>query len=93
MKTFTKVLFKSEFESPVDWVVEGTLKVEGYIIYKLHFDFKEGLRFSLTIPNHAICTKNPFKCLFIGLESMIIGYGKYCRLKDRVRNIDAWKHL
>lgn len=89
----TKTIFKKQWTSPVAWGVNGTPKIEGYIEYKMHFDFREGLRFSISIPNYGCCTRNPFKCLFLALEYADVGMGKYCRLKDHVRNLDLWKKL
>ena len=59
----------------------------------MHFDFKQWLRFSISIPNYTYCTRNPFKCLFAALEYSDVGMGKYQRLKERTRKLDMWRKL
>lgn len=89
----TKTIFEKQWTSPVAWGVEGTPRIEGYIKYQVHFDFKNGLRFSITVPNYGYCTRSPLKCIFGALEHSSVGMGKYCRLKDRVRSLDLWRKL
>lgn len=89
-----KVLFKKEWTSPVAWASsKNPEKLEGYIEYVMWFDFKQGLRFSVSVPNYSSCTRSPFKCLFRALEHSDVGMGKYCRLKDRTRDLGLWKKL
>lgn len=86
-------LFKKRWESPVAWATEDTEKLIGEIEYRMIFDFKNGLRFSVTSGNINSCTRGPLKCLFHVLEHEAVGMGKYCRLKDRVRIIGVWNRL
>jgi hypothetical protein len=89
----TKTIYKKQWTSPVAWGVEGTPKVEGYIEYKVHFSFKEGICFSISIPNFGCGSRNPFECIFRALEHSSVGMGKYCRLKERTRSLGMWKNL
>jgi hypothetical protein len=94
MKILKITLFKKEWTSPVAWASnKNPEKIEGYIEYKMHFDFKQWLRFSISIPNYTYCTRNPFKCLFAALEYSDVGMGKYQRLKERTRKLDMWRKL
>ena len=68
-------------------------KIERYIEYQMHFDFKQWLRFSISIPNYTYCTRNPFKCLFAVLKYSDVSMGKYQRLKERTRKLDMWRQL
>lgn len=89
-----KVLFYKEWISPIAWAYSGNPeRLEGYIEYAMWFDFKQGLRFSVSVPNYSICTRSPFKCLFIALERSDVGMGKYNRLKDRTRDLGLWRKL
>lgn len=93
MKTYTKVLYENHYSSPLAFGEIGE-KVESYVIFKMHFDFKEGLRFSIQVPNRSWCKRNPFKLWLIALESEGIGYAKYQRLKSRCQeNIEIWHKL
>lgn len=89
-----KVLFKKDWESPVAWASsKNPEKLNGYIEYVMWFDFKQGLRFSASVPNVSYCTRSPLKCLFRVLEHESVGMGKYQRLKERTRDLNLWKHL
>lgn len=88
-----KIIYKKQWTSPVAWAVEGTPKIEGYIKYTIHFSFKKGIHFSISIPNFACSSRNPFKCIFRALEYSSVGMGKYCRLKEHARNLGLWKKL
>ena len=87
-------LFKKEWGSPVAWASsKNPERVEGYIEYIMWFDFKDGLRFSATVPNYSTCTRNPFRCLFNAMEHSSVGMGKYQRLKERNRKLGFWQKL
>ncbi len=93
MKTFKKVLFNKEWKSPLAWGYREGDTVEGYVKYTVYFDFKEGFRFTTTVPNASFCTNNPFKCLFRALEYNGVGMGKYCKLKELTRKQGMWCEL
>lgn len=93
MKTRTKTIYYKEYESPIAWGYKPEHKVKSYIRIQSHFDFKEGLRFSVTVPNVAYCHRNPFKALLRALEHESIGMGKYNRLKEDTRSCGLWKKL
>ncbi len=87
-------LFKKEWTSPIAWASsKNPEKLEGYIEYIMWFDFKDWLRFSVSVPNYSTCTRNPFKCLFNVIEHSDVGMGKYQRLKERTRKLGMWKKL
>lgn len=95
MKTYSKTLFEKQFDFITaygSWD-DGYSKMKGYIEFKMHFDLKEGLRFSVAVPNYGYCSKNPFKALFNVLETQIVGNGKYQRLKADCRNKGFWTKL
>lgn len=87
-------LFYKEWTSPVAWANDkNPEKVEGYIEYNMYFDFKQGLRFSISVPNYSYCTRSPFKCIFSALKHSDVGMGKYQRLKERTRKLGMWQKL
>lgn len=90
MKTYSKTLYHKEYSSPVAY---ANREVRSYIKVKMHFDFKEGLRFSASVPNFVCCTRNPFKAILIVLENQSIGYSKYQMLKEDCRDQGFWKQL
>lgn len=90
MKTINKTLYYKEYSSPLAY---GDGEVKSYLKVELHFDFKEGLRFSATAPNIASCRRNPFGAIFRVMEHQSIGYCKYQRLKDDCRDQGLWKKL
>ena len=92
MKTFSKTLYYSEYTSPIAYGNYGD-EIYSYVKVELHFDFKEGLRFSASVPNFGCCERNPFKAIFRVLEHQSIGYGKYQRLKEDCRSQGLWRKL
>ncbi len=92
-KPFKKILFYQRWFYPVDWGSDSTPKIESYIEYTMWFDFKQGLRFSLSVPNYTMCTRNPFKCMFIVLEYLTEKASNYTRLEGRIRELDVWRSL
>lgn len=92
MKKFSKILLRKEYKSPVQYDCTNT-DVESYVEICLHFDFKEGLRFSVSVPNMGYCSRNPFTAVLRVLEHESIGMAKYNRLKEDVRAKGFWKKL
>lgn len=92
MKTYSKTLYYKEYNFPIGYK-QSTLMMDGYIKFEMHFDFKEGLRFSVSVPDFVCCRRNPFEALFIALEKQSVGNGKYQILKEDCRNQGFWKQL
>lgn len=90
MKTYSKTLYHKKYSSPIAYTNYG---VFSYIKVELHFDFKEGLRFSASAPNISFCQRNPFKAIFRVLEHQSIGYCKYQKLKEDCRSQGLWRQL
>lgn len=90
METISKTLYYNEYSSPIAYTNDC---VFSYIKIQLHFDFKEGLRFSASVPNFGCCERNPLKAILRVLEHESIGMGKYQRLKDDCRDKGLWKKL
>lgn len=87
-------IFEKTWTSPVAWASsKNPERLEGYIKYQLHFDLKQWLRFSASVPNYSSCTRSPIKCLFNVIEHSDVGMGKYQRLKERTRKLGMWQKL
>ena len=91
MKTYKKVLFYKEAESPLAW--RGDRKAKTKIEAIMWFDFKEGLRFSVGAGNITSCERNIFKAILRVLEHESIGMAKYDCLKEDTRSKGLWKKL
>ena len=81
-----KVLYFKEYESPVFYGYKPEHKVKSYIEITMYFDFKEGLRFSVCVPNTSWCHGNPLKAFLKILEHESIGMAKYNKLKEDIRH-------
>lgn len=90
MKTISKTLYRREYTTPTAYNFD---KINASFEIKLHFDFKEGLRFSVSAPNIGVCRRNPFAAIFEVMEHQSVGYCKYQRLKDDCRALGFWQHL
>ena len=93
MKTFIKTLYYKEYESPIAYGYEADHKVKSYVEIKVGFDFREGLRFCVTVPNVSYTYHNPFKAIMKALEHESIGMSKYNRIKEDTRRCGLWKKL
>ena len=91
MKTYKKVLFYKEAESPLAW--RSDYKAKTKIESIMWFDFKEGLRFSVMAGNISSCERNIFKAIWRVLEHESIGMAKYDCLKEDTRSKGLWKKL
>ena len=91
MKTYKKVLFYKEAESPLAWRCDRKVRTKIEVI--MWFGFKEGLRFSITAGNVSSCERNIFKAIWKVLEHESIGMAKYDCLKEDVRLKGLWKKL
>lgn len=93
MKTFEKILFYKEYESPIRYGYKPDHRVKTYIEFTMYFDFKEWLRFTVSVPNVSYCYRNPFKAFVRALEHESIGMAKYNRLKEDMNNSELWNSL
>jgi hypothetical protein len=93
MKTFSKTLYYKEYNSPIAYGYKPEHRVKSYVKIQVHFDFKEGLWFSVTVPNMACGNRNPFKALLRALEHESIGMAKYQRMKDDTRSCGLYQKL
>ena len=91
MKTYEKILFKKEAESPLAWRSDKKAKICIEVIF--FFDFKEGARFTVRAGNISACRRNPFKAFLRVLEHESIGMAKYDWLKEDTRSKGLWKQL
>lgn len=91
MRTYKKVLFYKEAESPLAWICDRKAKTKIEVI--MWFDFKEGLRFSVGSGNITSCERNIFKAIWRVLEHESIGMAKYDCLKEYTRSKGLWKRL
>lgn len=90
MKTYSKTLYYKTFSFLISYNGEP---IEDYIKFEMHFDFKEGLRFTISTSNMSICRRKPKKALFEMLEKQIIGYDRYQILKEDCINEGLWRQL
>ena len=90
MKLHKKVLYFERFIYPIAYT--GELR-EDYIRVTMFFDFKDGLRFSVSTENYSCCERNIFKAFLKVVEIGCVGYNKYQTLKDDCRDKGFWKLL
>ena len=62
-----KVIYERHYTSASKW----WQKIESYIKIERHFDFKEGLRYSVTVPNFSCCKRKIARCNAMGMEHEI----------------------
>ena len=93
MKTFKKVLYFKEYESPIKYGYKPEHKVKTYIEVCMWFDFKEGLRFTVGVANVSYCSRNPFKAFIRVLEHESIGMQKYQQIKEDARACGIYNKL
>lgn len=91
MKTWTKTLFEKEYISKTS-KFQGD-KIKTYIKIQVHFDFKEGLRYSVSVPNCSFCKRKLKDALMWALEHESIGMQKYNRLKEICDNKNLWNKI
>lgn len=91
MKTYKKVLFSKDAESPLAW--RSDKKAKTCIEVTFYFDFKEGARFTVSAGNTSFCSKSLFKAFLAVLEHESIGMAKYDWLKEDTRSKGFWKKL
>lgn len=89
MKTISKVIFEKHYTSPSKW----GQKIETYIKIERHFDFKEGIRYSVCTPNHSCCKKKLFDAMVWAMEHESIKGMKYEGLKAKVYKHKLWNEI
>lgn len=88
-----KVLYYKEYDSPIAYGYKPEHRVKSYVKLIMHLNFKDGLWFSVTIPNAGYGNRNPFKAIFRALEHESIGMAKYNQLKDDIKAKGLHKNL
>lgn len=86
MRTISKVIYENHYKSPSKWGKQ----IESYIVIKRHFDFKEGLRYSVSVPNHSCCKRKLLDALLWTIEHESIKGMKYESLKEKVYSKKLW---
>ena len=89
MKTISKVIYENEYTSNSKW---GN-KVQSYIKITRHFDFKDGLRYSISMPNFSTCDRKLNNALFRAMERESIGMAKYEGLKELISHKKLWSNI
>ena len=89
MKTYSKVIYENNYASNSKW----GQKIESYIKIVRHFDFKEGLRYSVSVPNFSCCKRSMRDALLWAMEHESIGMGKYNGLKELIYKKKLWNDI
>lgn len=89
MRTISKVVYEKHYTSPSKW----GQKVESYIKIERHFDLKEGLRYSVTVPNFGCCKKKLRDAMLWAMEHESVGMAKYNGLKELVNSKNLWNKI
>lgn len=92
-KTHKKVLIHKEYTSPIKYGYEPHHKVQSYITITRCFSFKEGLRYTVTVPNASFCKKRLIDALVWAMEHESIGMAKYQRIKEDLNRQDLYRKL
>ena len=92
MKTYKKVLLRRDYTFKGQYWSKSD-KGKSYCELVLVFDFKEGLRFTASVPNMSWCDRNPFKVLMRVIEHENIKGEKYDDLKYNMRNKGLHRNL
>ena len=86
MKTHSKLVYERHYDSPSKW---GD-KIQSYIKIERYFDCKEGLRYSVSVPNFCCCKKKLQDAMLWAMEHESIGMSKYESLKDHMNKNKLW---
>lgn len=92
MKTYKKTLLYKEYTFKGGYWSQPN-KGKSYLKLELVFDFKEGLRFVVGVPNMSCCQRNPFKAFARVLEHENVKGMKYDDLKENMRRKGLQKQL
>lgn len=89
MKTHTKTIYEDSYVGFSKW----GQKIKSYIRVERHFDFKDGLRYSVTVPNFTCCEKKLKDAILRVIEHESIGMSKYNGIKELIDNKKLWNKL
>ena len=89
MKTISKVIYEKHYINNSKW----GQKIESYIKIERHFDFKEGLRYSVSVPNFCCCKHKLQDAMLWAIEHESIGMSKYNGLKEKVNDKNLWNSI
>ena len=89
MKTISKVIYEKHYISNSKW----EQKIESYIKIERHFDFKEGLRYSVCVPNCSWCRRTLKEAMLCAMEHESIGMSKYNGLKEQIYSKKLWNNI
>jgi len=89
MKTISKVVYEKHYTSPSKW----GQKIESYLKIERHFDFKDGLRYSVSVPNFGCCKKKLKDAMLWAMEHESIGMAKYNGLKEQLYIKKSWNNI
>jgi len=89
MKTHSKIIYEKHYTSTSKW----GKKIESYIRIERHFDFKEGLRYSVSVPNCCFCKKRLQDAMLWAMEHESIGMAKYESLKYQIERKKLWNSV
>ncbi len=84
-----KVIYERHYTSTSKW----GQKIESYIKIERHFDFKEGLRYSVAVPNFSCCKRKLQDAMLWAMEHESIGMAKYNGLKERMYTANLWNMI
>lgn len=89
MKTYSKIIYEDNYVGFSKW----DQKIESYIKIERHFDFKNGLRYSVSVPNFTCCEKKLKDAILRVLEHESIGMAKYNGIKEIVNSKKLWNSI
>lgn len=78
MRTYSKIIYEDSYVGFSKW----GQKIESYIRIERHFDFKNGLRYSIMVPNFSSCEKSIKDAMLRVIEHESIGMAKYNGIKE-----------
>ena len=87
-----KTLYEKHFNAPLAWRTDG-IRVYLYVALVVHFTFKDGLWWSVRVPNKVFSDVNPVRAFCKALESETLGMAKYTLIKDCLRSKGMWSKL
>jgi len=87
-----KKIYTRKFKFPFQWESYQKKELEKReISIWFNFTFRDGIWFTVRVPNKSFNNRNIFKALIAALESESVGMQKYDRLKEEVRELTWWK--
>jgi len=89
MKTISKVIYEKHYTCSSKW----GQTIKSYIKIERHFDLKEGLRYSVSVPNFTCCKRKLKDALLWAMEHESIGMAKYDGLKETIYTKKLWNAI